>query len=119
MRLRRAIGILGNIIVCLGYLCLLFGALLLLGAGRAVVFEAWWWNVVLGHGVEPWWWNWVVFLGAVAVGAVLMFGIGPVWVNWAGEGDWFSVGIPRGNSEEEAPVDSGELQKGEKGRCSK
>ena len=76
--------------------------------------------MVLLQGVfEPWWMNWVVGPGAVAVGAVLMFGIAPVLVNWAGEGDWFSVGIPRGNSEEEAPVDSGELQKGEKGRWSK
>ncbi len=27
MRLRRAIGILGNVLVCLGFLCLLLGAL--------------------------------------------------------------------------------------------
>jgi len=87
MRLRRAIGILGNVLVCLGFLCLLLGALLLLGEGRAFVFESWWWNFVLGYGVfEPWWKNWVVSLGAWAVGAVLMFGIAPGLVNWAKEG---------------------------------
>ena len=72
---RRAIGILGNVLVCLGVLCNLFGALLLL----AYVFE-------------PWWKNWVVTLGVFAVGAVLILGIAPVLVNWAKEGkfSWHS-----------------------------
>ena len=92
MRLRRAIGILGNVLVWLGFLCLLLGALVLLGESRSIVFESWWWNLVLGRVFEPWWWNWVVSLGAFAVGAVLMFGIAPVLVNWAKEGkfSWHS-----------------------------
>ena len=95
MRLRRAIGILGNVLVCLGFLCLLLGILLLVGEDDHIVLccESWWWNLVLGHGVfEPWWKNWVVSLGAFAVGAVLMFGIAPVLVNWAKEGkfSWHS-----------------------------
>ena len=88
MRLRRAIGILGNVLVCLGLLCSLLGLLLFTrGEDHIVSVESWWWNLVLGHGVfEPWWWNWVASLGAIAVGAVLMFGIAPVLVNWAKEG---------------------------------
>ncbi len=76
--LRRDIGILGNVLVCLGLLCSLLGALLFVGEGN--------------FRYDSWWWSWVVSLGAFAVGAVLIFGIAPVLVNWAKEGkfSWHS-----------------------------